>query len=819
MKNNLLLAALASALALGLSASSLAQTLPLSSPLPLPGVSYRAGVTTPAAVLGVEIGARHLLSHEIQAYFQAVAAQSDRVRLFTHGRSHQGRPLAHAVISSPRNLARWEELREQNRRLLTEPDKVTDAELEKMPLVLWMGFGVHGNEASVCEAAMLTLYHLAAGQGASIERVLEETVVLLVPNFNPDGRDRFAQWANNNRGQNPTSDPQDRERLEPWPGGRTNHYWFDLNRDWLPLTQPESESRHKVWTDWRPQVTLDYHEMGSQQTYFFPPGIPERVHPLTPKTNIELTDWLASRYANALDRVGERYFTQERFDDFYPGKGSTYPDVAGSLGILFEQGGTRSLVTETQRGLLDFPTTIRNQMATSIASLEAGVEGRVRFLRYQRDVFRDGLTRRAPFAAARWADSEAGRDLAKLLLKHEIVVGRDSQGRFVVPMNQPLSLLAQTVFQRVTQFQDNQFYDVSTWTLDAAFGVDVERLAESPAFSRLTTVPSESGAVANLRTTDLGWVVRGDNSRIFGAVNALLQARHQVFLLRRPFNANLRRGDFYVPRQTGADEALRLASARFGVRADAVAGQTGDVVSLGGDGALLLERPSVALVVGSGTTSNRTGELWHLLDTRWGMSVSLLDADRLATADLSRYTAILMGGGAPPAAAVEPLRAWINRGGRLVASGSSAEAVATAGLWPLTVRRHTPRTLDLPYDQIAKERGRHTVPGTILRAKVDTTHPLAIGLPAETLTFREQPGFFAKPDTSGAVVASYTENPVVCGYASPEIQALMPGSPAFLARREGRGAIILIPDQPNFRAFYRNGHRKLGNAIFWGSSF
>ena len=336
--------------------------------------SYDPAIPTPQDVLGYTIGERHTRPEEVVRYVEAVAAASPRVEVGFHGTTYEGRRLVHAVVTSPANHGRLEQVQAQNVALSEAPGTVSDAQIAQMPVVVFQGYSVHGNEASGTEAALVWLYHLAAAQGAEIDRQLDEAVVLLVPMLNPDGRDRFVDWVNGSRGTTPVADPRDREHVEPWPYGRTNHYLFDVNRDWLPTELKESRGRMAWWHAWRPQVTTDHHEMGSESTFFFQPGIPSRTNPNTPEATVALTGAIAAYHAAELDRIGSLYYSEEGYDDFYYGKGSTYPDVNGGVGILFEQASSRALLRDTDaNGRLDYAFTVRNQVATSASTLRAAV--------------------------------------------------------------------------------------------------------------------------------------------------------------------------------------------------------------------------------------------------------------------------------------------------------------------------------------------------------------------------------------------------------------------------------------------------------------
>ena len=240
--------------------------------------------------------------------------------------------------------------------------------------MVWIGPSVHGNEASGVNSALLTTYFLAAAQGNKIDEILRNTVIVVEASFNPDGMNRFASWVNSHKSlAAPNPDPQDLEHNEAWPRARTNHYWFDLNRDWLPVQHPESQARIKKLHDWKPNVVTDHHEMGSNSTFFFQPGIESRDNPLTPKTVRNLTAKIAEYHVQALDSIGELYYADESFDEFYYGYGSTYPDITGAIGILFEQASTRGHAQKTDNGHRDFSDGVRNHFNAALSTIKGAL--------------------------------------------------------------------------------------------------------------------------------------------------------------------------------------------------------------------------------------------------------------------------------------------------------------------------------------------------------------------------------------------------------------------------------------------------------------
>ncbi|RMF32689.1 MAG: zinc carboxypeptidase, partial [Bacteroidetes bacterium] len=437
----------------------------------------------------------HLSHDKLVGYMQALAQASDRVVLQEYARTYEGRPLLVLLITSPENHRNLETIQAEHL-ALTDPERSPKLDLSTMPAVVYQGFSIHGNEPSGANAAPLVAYHLAAGQSDEVRRLLDEVVILLDPSFNPDGLQRFSTWANMHKSKNLVSDVQSREFDEVWPRGRTNHYWFDLNRDWLPSQHPESQGRLRIFHHWKPNILTDHHEMGSDRTFFFQPGIPSRTNPITPPENQTLTARIGTYHAAALDQIGSLYYSEESYDDFYYGKGSSYPDVNGGIGILFEQASSRGHLRDTDHGPMSFAFTIRNQVRTALSTLQAAREMRTDLLDYQRRFFLTAREAAAKHAVQAYVFSEP-EDPARvvrfieLLQRHDIEVyhlGEPWQGpsgsytpadAYIVPMQQPQFRLIRGIFERQTEFRDSLFYDVSTWTLPLAFDLQHDPVPKS----------------------------------------------------------------------------------------------------------------------------------------------------------------------------------------------------------------------------------------------------------------------------------------------------------------------------------------------------
>lgn len=829
--------------------------IPLSLHTDIQGVEYSDAIPKPEAVFGHRIGDSHTRPDQIVRYFEAVAAAGNRVIVERHGSTYEARPLLHAIVTSPENQQRLEQLREANLRLAADPKAVPDASLDHMPVVVWMGYSVHGNEASGSEAAMLLLYHLAAGLGDPVERVLENCIVLIEPMLNPDGRSRFVDWVNGNRGRVATSDPNDREHREPWPGGRTNHYWFDLNRDWLPAQLKESRGRLELFYQWRPQLVTDFHEMGSDSTFFFMPGVPSRTNPLTPRSNFDLTRRIAAFHARYLDRLGSLYYSEEGYDDYYYGKGSTYPDINGAVGILFEQASSRALRRKARGGLLTYAFTIRNQLTASLSSLDAAVTLRHDLLAQQRDFYREALdeARRSPVKGWLFDARHCGgriHPLIETLRRHQIQVyelARDLEvgGRtypagqaYIAPILQPQARLLQALMERVTNPKETVYYDVSTWTFPLAFDVDTVELRIDPQPYLGLRVKDATRSEGRVDGTDTpyAYLMEWNDYRAPAALFALQDAGIQTRLLTKSIayghDDSLMRFDrpmIVVPIHQQSLEAaqieglVRNEASKEGVSFHGVdSGWTDEGPDLGGPSSEPLEKPSIALLCGPGTGSGEVGESWFVLNERQGIPVSLLDTEDISRVDLNHYNTLILSGGSYRTVSekgIADLKSWLEDGGLIIASDTGARWMIEGELVDERLRDWTVTAQKVTYEDIADARRSRSIPGSIFETVLDVTHPLAYGLNERLPVFRDHEILFEPSHSAGANVALYSEAPLLSGYVPEGTLPELKGTAAIIARRVGRGHVVLFADDPNFRAFWYGTTAVFYNAVFFGRSF
>jgi hypothetical protein len=833
--------------------TTLSQTLPLVGNPPVGGVDrYNETIPTPDKIIGHMIGGKHTRPHLIVEYFNHVATLSDRVVFGEHGSTYDGRPLVHAIVTSPHNQTRLGEIRDSNLRLSNEPGSVADTDISNMPAVIWMGYGVHGNEASSFEAAMLLLYHLAAGEGPGIENLLNDLVIIIIPSLNPDGHSRHVNWVNSQRGAVPVTDPQHREHNEPWPGGRTNYYWFDLNRDWFPVQHPESRGRIRLYNEWRPQLVTDYHEFGSNATYFFQPGISSRYNPHIPSHTIGLLKEVGEYHAAALDEKGVLYYTRETFDDFYIGKGSTYPMVTGAIGILFEQASPRALIRETQRGLLTFDSAIMNQYTTSLSTLEACFNLRENLLKNQRDFYREAdeyaqRTGVRAYIVDLESDRTRGQLLIDILLQHRIEVYelaqpvRDDQRTFnpgsaiVIPTGQPEARLIFSAFERRTEFQDSLFYDISSWTLPLAFNIPYVEYRRNPQQligESIRTIEPDGGVLQGGRA-HYAYILEWNRYYAPRALYRLQKNNVQTSVATQPFTVpgergvkEFKRGSIVIPvtQQNITEIDLfnliqRIVEKEHVNVYAARSSRTVEGPDLGSPAIRVLDKPVVAVLAGPGTSSSEVGEVWHLLSERMRIPVALLDCDAVDTADLRKYNTLVMVNGRYTALSDtgrNRIVTWVEEGGTLITTKNATRIMAEKGLLDLKINESDIDYGDVPYEDVMSAVGAHRIGGAIFEIRIDTTHPIAFGYNDKIPVFRNHETFLEIPGNPGESIAVYTDSPLLSGYISGARLEELKNTAAIAAQRVGRGRVIAFADNPNFRAFWFGTNGLFLNALFFG---
>jgi len=803
---------------------------------------YNKSIPTPLSVIGHEVGEFHISHDKLSHYVQEISRASNRVKLVNRGKSYENRTSWLMIITSESNHSRLEEIRKQHLELSNSKNK--DIDVSNMPIVVYQGFSVHGDEPSGSNASLPLMYHLLASNSQETIELLENTIILLDPSFNPDGLQRFSQWANSNKNQSLTADPNDREYNQYWPRGRTNHYWFDLNRDMLPNQLVETNAKVKTFTEWLPNILTDHHEMGTNSSFFFQPGVPERKNPLISDLNQALTREIGTYHEKALNSIGSLYYSEEDYDDFFFGKASTYPDANGSIGILFEQGSSRGHIQESVNGILTFPFTIRNQLTAAFSTLEAAKNMRVKLLNYMKDFYDDQIELNPKssdnIVFGKLKDESTVYHLADLLNSHKIKFNKISEdvvlngkkytkdNSFIIPMNQPKRTLINAMFYTQTEFKDSLFYDVSAWTFPLAFNVNysyTDNLSKS-SVSKLfgEEVTQTKKPVGNVDSkSEYAYLFEPHEYYAQAAVYHLIKEGIRVKTATRKFSINGKEFDFgtyLIPVQnqslSSEDIYIKLLeiSNTYNINFESQATGITSGIDLGSDYFIIVNEPKIGLIVGDGVRSYDAGEIWHLLDTRYNIPITKLDVDDLRYIDLSKYSHIILPDYNGSKLRSEQINEYINGGGNLIAYRNSVKWVSN-NLNELEFLTNDLKASGVSFSDREKFYGAQQTGGAIFESNIDRSHPVNYGIESNTLPlFRNSNVYMSKSEQSFNNPITYSSNPLMSGYISGENLSLLKNSVPFKIIRSGKGKILLMTDNTNFRAFWFGTNRILLNMLF-----
>ena len=804
-------------------------------------VTYNESIPTPKSIIGHEIGLWHVTHDKLVQYMYELAAASDRIQIENRGFTFEGRPLLLLTISSPSNLTNIDAIKADHV-ALTEVNAST-LNTQSMPIVVYQGFSIHGNEASGANAGMAVAYYLAAAEDQKIDELLKNTIILLDPTLNPDGLQRFAHWANIHKSDIINPDPNDREYHEVWPGGRTNHYWFDLNRDWLPAQLPESQARIRTFHEWYPNILTDHHEMGTNASFFFQPGIPSRTHPLTPSKNQKITGDIAKFHAQAFDKIGSLYYTEESFDDFYYGKGSTFPDINGGIGILFEQASSRGHAQESDNGILTFPFAIRNQFTAALSTLNAALSMRNEILNYQREFYSNARKEAHGKEAIVFGDEKDPSKvyhLAEILERHSIKfyelkndfihngIHFKKGYSYVVPKNQKQHRLINAIFEKRTKFQDSLFYDVSAWTFPLAFNLDYTEEAKTnligPEVTKLMKRPSPKPQMSNY-----AYLMEWHDYYAPKALYMILQKGLRAKVGMKKFSIDGREYDYgtiLIPVQNQKLSAAEISEVIHEINdithvsfSNVETGLTSGI-DLGSNQFRNVELPKVAMIIGDGINSYDAGEIWHLFDQRFKMLITKIDAEDFINMDIGRYTDIIIPnsrGSALDKKDSEKLKSWVEKGGTLIGYKNVGKWLDNQKLLKMKFTSKKDTATAISFEQVRNFQGAQAIGGAIFETKLDRSHPIAFGYKNSTLPVFRNSTLFLTPDANSYKnPIQYTSNPLLSGYISNSNLAALQNTSAFKTGRIGRGRVIYFTDNHNFRAFWYGTNKLLMNAIFFG---
>lgn len=699
----------------------------------VPASPRDAQVTPPDQVLGFRLGDRPATPGEVDRCLKTWAGQGGRTQLIEYAQSVEGRGLSALVVTSPENLARLEDIKRDTARLF-DARTIAPAEAAALaartPAVAWMGYTIHGDELSGTDAGLALAYHLASATDPATVAMLEKIVVIIDPLMNPDGRERALTRVSESRGAIATTDDQARLHEGWWPYGRTNHYLFDMNRDWIFAICPETRGRIKEIGSWNPLLLVDAHEMGAQDTYLFTPSR-EPINPNFPGFARRWLERIADDHAKAFDAAQQPYYTGEWADDWYPGYSNAWATYRGGVGILYEQAGVHFTGVKRPEGrVLTYAESVGNQFRSSMANLQTMVDNlaalREEWLEARREaVADDGRYGARVFALPPSANAARMRHFLDNMLLQGVEVSRataafsaggiDSLGQSFEPRDFPAGTLLIENRQPLAPFiaamlefdprmvpeflekereqllrrGETEIYDITGWSLPMLYDLEAYELAGpvTEQLERVASVPTGPASGVDRRDALQGWAIDGADDRTPAAAVALSQAGVRVRVADEAFawgGVAMPRGSLVVTRidqrtaEAGWLETLDAVTKRYGLAAvgvDTGLG-AGDIADIGGSHFMLLPPHRIALVGGAGVDANEFGSLWYTLDGRYGLAATVLNADGLGGADLRRYNVIVMPSGSTRRAPMDDLRTWVEQGGTLIATGDAALALA-----------------------------------------------------------------------------------------------------------------------------------------------
>ncbi|MDX2046856.1 MAG: M14 family metallopeptidase [Chitinophagaceae bacterium] len=822
---------------------------------------------SPEQYLGYKLGDRYTLHYKIVNYFSAVAsALPAMVKLEKYGETYEGRPLMLAFVSSAENMQALEAIRMNNMRLaLQARDRM--APNEDAPVIVWLSYNVHGNEPSSSEAAMKTLYELVNPQNAQTKEWLKNTVVVIDPCINPDGRDRYANWFTSVANKTADADPQSREHREPWPGGRTNHYNFDLNRDWAWQSQVETQHRIKRYNEWLPHVHVDFHEQGFNNPYYFAPAA-EPYHEVITPWQREFQVMIGKNHAKYFDANGWLYFTKERFDLFYPSYGDTYPTYQGAIGMTYEQGGHSAggLAVRTADGdTLTLADRLEHHFTTGLSTIEISSKNATRVIKEFRKFYSDAVTSgsgeyKTYVIKTRSTSADQTGVLEKYLSMNGIDYGfaqanvnakgynyisaKDEtftieQNDIIVSAYQPKSNLVRVLMEPKSKISDSATYDITAWSLPYAIGLEAfgvrEKISLRPGANKSSSqapAPNDGNAYA--------YVIPWKHTNSAKVLARLLNAGIKVRYAEQKFSVN---GRSYDP---GTLIVTKAANKSFGNRLSSVVNESvnkdGDFragveaissgfvdkgFDLGSDRVRFINKPRVALVTGEGVGSNAAGEIWHFFERQLGYPLSLINQNDLSRVNWKTIDVLIMPDGfyrfLNDKAAADELKNWIQQGGRLVALENAVSQLSSLE-WAIKKKKEEEKKEDDknkdPYTALKRYENREKdfitgfIPGAVYKVDLDNSHPLAFGYPDYYFTLKQDDNIYDFFKEGGWNVGIIKKENYVTGFAGSKTKLKLKDGLLFGVQDMGRGNIVYLSDDVIFRSFWENGKLMLCNAVF-----
>lgn len=799
-----------------------------------------AQLQNPGKFLGYEIGEQFSRHADVVNYFEHVAENSPLVKHHIYGKTNERRSLTYAVISSEENLNNLEDIRRQH----LGNAGIAEAEPDADKAIVWLSYNVHGNEASSTEAAMKTLYSLITEK----QDWLENTVIIMDPCVNPDGRDRYVNWYNQVKATPYSPLQVAAEHHEPWPGGRPNHYLFDLNRDWAWATQVETQQRLKIYNKWMPHIHVDFHEQGINSPYYFAPAA-EPFHEIITSFQREFQTEIGKNNAKYFDENGWLFFTKERFDLLYPSYGDTYPTYMGAIGMTYEQAGhgRAGLGINTDEA---FELTLKDRVAhhytAGLSTIEVATRNVDALNSEFKKYFDNENLEYKSYALKGNPDKIAS--LKRLLDKHEIKYQKASSGTvkgfnytkgkranfntdantLVVHTNQAKGKMVKVLFEPSTTLTDSLTYDITAWSLPYAYGL--EAVASTRAISsEASATPTRIKNDAN--PSGAGYITKWNAIQDAQFLAELLKKGIKVRFSEIPFKSEgqeFDRGSLIITKSDNVnnkdfdDTVIKIANRHQRELVAANTSFAGSGPDFGSPEVKLINTPKVAVLKGEGTSSLNYGEIWHFFEQNLNYPLTSINTKYFKSVDLNQFDVLIMPEGYYSDVfkedSLKQVKDWVNNGGKLIAIGS---AVSTfAGKEDFDLKENKEQTKDstatgnlIPYAQRARENAKDMITGSIVKTKVDPTHPLAFGYKDSYFSLKLSADSYQLLEEGFNV--SYIQKPeIIAGFAGSSAVKDLKNSLIFGEERIGDGSMIYMVDNPLFRAFWENGKLFFANAVF-----
>jgi hypothetical protein len=817
-----------------------------------------AQLQSPEQFLGYKIGTRYTPHWRVVDYYKHVAAAvPNMVKLQPYGQTNEGRPLLIAFVSAANNISNLETIRANNMALAQEAN--TAGNTNNAPAIVWLSYNVHGNETSSSEAALLTLYSLVDPSNAKTKQWLQNTLVIMDPCLNPDGRDRYVNWFNSVAGKQYNPLPEAREHREPWPGGRTNHYNFDLNRDWAWQTQVESQQRLKVYNQWLPQVHVDFHEQGVNQPYYFAPAA-QPYHEVITRFQRDFQHTIGSNHARYFDEQGWLYFTKEVFDLLYPSYGDTYPTYNGSIGMTYEQGGGPAggaAVINDEGDTLTLLDRATHHYTTGLSTIEVASQNAAKlvgeFQSFYKNAATNGIGEYKSYVIKHSAkDEQRINALLQLLSKNGIRFTTGRSGSFrgfnydsgkeegfslagndiVIPGAQPKGTMVKVLFEPQTQVVDSATYDITAWALPYAYGLKAYATRQAVPVGNAASSTFTPVAVTNSTANPYGYVIPWTGIQSVKLVGQLLQKGIKLRYNEQPFTTGgqqFDRGAIIILRTSNQgignlwNEVRTMANAQGVTLTPISGGFVEKGFDFGSSKVHPMKARRVAVFTGEGISSNAAGEVWHYFDNEIGYPVTLINVADFGRVNWSNYDVVVMPNGnyrfLSDKASADQFRNWISSGGNVIAMEGAVGQLSRQD-WAIKAKKSEDGDSKDVYEALRKFENRerdyipNNTPGSIYRVELDNTHPLGFGFPNYYYTLKQDDAIYDFIKEGGWNVGIIKKDKQVSGFVGAKLTNRLQDGLLFGTQDIGNGTVTYLTDNVLFRSFWESGKLLFSNAVF-----